>query len=55
MASKKRAEKPLTVAEARAMRFMEARLREDEQRHQAFLETLDPRQRELLNYPTGTG
>jgi hypothetical protein len=53
MASKKRLEKPLSVAEARAEKFMEARLREDQARHQAFLETLDPRQREALACAAG--
>jgi hypothetical protein len=54
MASKKRLEKPLSVAEIRAVKFMEARLREDAARYQAFLDTLDPRQRESLGFATGT-
>jgi len=53
MASKQRLEKPLSLAEARAKRFMEARLREDEARYQAFLATLDPRQREDLDLAAG--
>ena len=53
MASKKRLEKPLTMAEARAGKFMEARLRDDAARYQAFLETLDPRQREALAFAPG--
>ena len=53
MASKKRLEKPLSAAEARAMKFMAARLREDEARYQAFLATLDPRQREDLAFAAG--
>lgn len=48
MASKKRDERTLTPAELRAMRFMGARLRENELRCQAFRETLDPRERERL-------
>ena len=53
MAAKKRLEQPLSVAEARAMRFMQARLREDELRYQAFLATLDPRQRDDLGFAAG--
>jgi len=53
MAPKKRLERPLSVAEARAIRFMQARLREDELRYQAFLATLDPRQRENLDFAAG--
>ncbi len=53
MTSKKRLEQPLTLAEARATRFMAARLREDEARYQAFLATLDPRQREDLDFAAG--
>ena len=53
MASKKRLEQPLSLAEARATKFMEARLREDAQRYQAFLATLDPRQREDLGFAAG--
>lgn len=48
MASPKRKERTLTPAELRASRFMGARLRENEQRYQEFLETLDPRERERL-------
>jgi len=55
MASKKRLEQPLTAAEARAMKFLAARLREDEARYQAFLATLDPRQREALAFSPGAG
>jgi hypothetical protein len=50
MASKKRLEQPLSAAEARAVKFMAARMREDEARYQAFLATLDPRQREDLAF-----
>ena len=32
------------------MKFMAQRLRDAELRHQAFLATLDPRQREALSY-----
>jgi|GEM_PF-1317647 hypothetical protein len=53
MATKKRLEQPLSVAEARATKFMAARLREDEARYQAFLATLDPRQREDLGFAAG--
>ena len=53
MASKKRLEKPLSAAEARAGKFMEARLREDEARYQEFLATLDPRQRQETASPRG--
>ncbi len=53
MASKKSLEKPLSVAEVRATKFMAARLREDEARYQAFLATLDPRQREDLGFTSG--
>jgi hypothetical protein len=53
MASKNRLEKPLSPAEARAVKFMEARLREDQERYQAFLETLDPRQRQDLGFAAG--
>ena len=48
MATQKRKERTLTPAELRAMRFMGARLRENEKRYQEFLETLDPRERERL-------
>ena len=48
MATSKRKERTLTPAEARANRFMGARLRENEARYQEFLETLDPRERERL-------
>ena len=50
MASKKHLEQPLSVAETRAMKFIGARLRENEARHQEFLATLDPRQREELTF-----
>jgi hypothetical protein len=50
MASKKRLEQPLSAAEARAAKFLTARMREDEARYQAFLATLDPRQREDLAF-----
>jgi hypothetical protein len=53
MASKKRLEQPLSAAETRAVKFLAARLREDEARYQAFLATLDPRQREELAYAPG--
>jgi hypothetical protein len=53
MASKKRLEKPLSAAEARAGKFMEARLREDEARYQEFLATLDPRQRQEIGFAAG--
>ena len=48
MATQKRKERTLTPAEQKAMRFMGARLRENEQRYQEFLATLDPRERERL-------
>jgi hypothetical protein len=48
MASNKSKERTLTPSERKAMKFMGARLQEDERRHQAFLETLDPRERERL-------
>jgi hypothetical protein len=50
MASKTRLETPLSAAEARALKFLVKRLREDEARYQAFLATLDPRQREALAF-----
>ena len=50
MATHKRLEKPLTAAEARAGKFMEARLKENEARWQAFLDTLDPRQRQDIGF-----
>jgi hypothetical protein len=50
MASKKRLEQPLSAAEARAVKFMAARLREDQERYREFLATLDPRQREELAF-----
>jgi hypothetical protein len=50
MASKKRLEKPLSPAEARAVKFMAARLREDQARYEEFLATLDPRQRRDLGW-----
>ena len=53
MASKKRFEQTLSAAEARAVKFMGARLRDNEARYQEFLETLDPRQRETLAFPSG--
>jgi hypothetical protein len=53
MASKKRFEQPLTPSQARAVKFMGARLRENEARHQEYLETLDPRQRETLSCEPG--
>jgi len=53
MASKKRLERPLSAAEARAEKFMAARLREDEARYQEFLATLDPRQRRDLGFAAG--
>ena len=54
MAAQKRHEHSLTIAESRAMKFMAARLQENEARYQAFLATLDPRQRETLGFKTST-
>jgi hypothetical protein len=48
MAMRKQLERTLTPPEARAMKFMGARLRENEKRYQEFLATLDPRERERL-------
>jgi hypothetical protein len=53
MASKKRFEQPLSPTQARAVKFMGARLRESEARYQEYLETLDPRQREALSFDSG--
>ena len=50
MATQKRKEQPLTLAEQREMRFMGARLRENEQRYQEFVATLEPRERERLAF-----
>ena len=51
MATQKRKERTLTAAELKAMRFMGARLRENERRYQEFVATLDPRERERLAVP----
>ena len=48
MATPKRKERTLTPAEQKAMRFMGARMEENERRYQEFLDTLDPRERERL-------
>jgi hypothetical protein len=48
MATTKSKERTLTPSEMKAMKFMGARLREDERRYQEFVETLDPRERERL-------
>ena len=48
MPSQKRKERTLSPIEQKAMRFMGARLRENEKRYQEFLDTLDPRERERL-------
>jgi len=53
MAPKKSLEKPLTVAERRALKFMAERLRDGEARRKAYLDTLDPRQREALSFESG--
>jgi hypothetical protein len=48
MATQKRKEQTLSLSEQREMRFMGARLRENEIRYREFLETLEPRERERL-------
>jgi hypothetical protein len=48
MATQKRKERTLTLAEQREMKFMGARLRENEKLYLEFLATLDPRERERL-------
>jgi nitrate reductase assembly molybdenum cofactor insertion protein NarJ len=48
MATKKTSEQLLTKAEMRAMKFMGARLEENEARYREFIDTLDPRERERL-------
>ncbi len=53
MATPKRKERTLTPAELRTMRFMGARLRENEERYREFVETLDPRERERLAFQEG--
>jgi hypothetical protein len=53
MASKKRLEQSLTPAQAKAVKFMGARLRENEARHVEYLDSLDPRQREALSCEAG--
>jgi hypothetical protein len=53
MAARKILEQPLSLPERRAMKFMAARLQEDESRYKAFLATLDPRQRQDLDLSKG--
>jgi hypothetical protein len=53
MASQKSLEKPLSVAERRARKFLAERIRDGEARHKAYLDTLDPRQREALSFEAG--
>jgi len=48
MATQKRSEEPITKAELRARKFMGPRLQESEARHNEFIASLDPRERERL-------
>ena len=48
--AKHSSEHPLTL-QARSDRFLEARLRESDLRYLEYLETLSPRDREILAFP----